>query len=69
MARPGGLFRGADSLSSPLFRLLHIGDTMVVLDPATLPKRLDAAGFTDVRTSVSAGSVTFLARTTPGRSH
>ncbi|HEX4252604.1 MAG TPA: class I SAM-dependent methyltransferase [Pseudonocardia sp.] len=35
--RPGGVFRGVDSLSSFGFRVLHLGDTMVVLDPATLP--------------------------------
>ncbi|MFY4718169.1 class I SAM-dependent methyltransferase [Streptomyces sp. LaBMicrA B280] len=46
--RPGGVFRGVDSLPSLRFRLLHIGDTMVVLDPETLPGRLYRAGFADV---------------------
>ncbi|KPI05509.1 Methyltransferase type 11 [Actinobacteria bacterium OK074] len=46
--RPGGIFAGSDSRSSLGFRLLHIRDTMNVLDPATLPARLRAAGFTDV---------------------
>lgn len=46
--RPGGVFRGVDSLPSLRFRLLHIGDTMVVLDPATLSERLYRAGFEDV---------------------
>ena len=47
--RPGGVFAGSDSQLSLRFRLLHLGDTMVVVDPATLPDRLAAAGFTDVR--------------------
>ncbi|MBV9140933.1 MAG: class I SAM-dependent methyltransferase [Pseudonocardiales bacterium] len=43
--RPAGVFRAMDSQPSLWFRLLHIGDTMVVLDPATLPERLTSAGF------------------------
>ncbi|MDJ1136425.1 class I SAM-dependent methyltransferase [Streptomyces iconiensis] len=46
--RPGGTFAGADSQLNFRFRLLHIGDTMNVVDPATLPARLTEAGFTDV---------------------
>lgn len=49
--RPGGIFSGADSLSTLRFRLIHIGDTMVLVDPDQLPARLEAAGFTDVSTS------------------
>jgi SAM-dependent methyltransferase len=51
--RPGGLFVGTDSLSSPFFRLLHLFDTMVVVDPAGLPARLAAAGFTDIAVDVT----------------
>lgn len=43
--RPGGLMRAADSQPNLRFRLLHIGDTMNVLDPETLPARLERAGF------------------------
>jgi ubiquinone/menaquinone biosynthesis C-methylase UbiE len=46
--RPGGVFAGLDSRVSLRFRVLHIRDTMVVVDPRTLPDRLRAAGFTDV---------------------
>lgn len=46
--RPDGIFAGADSLPSLGFRFLHIHDTMVLVDPATLPRRLEAAGFRDV---------------------
>jgi SAM-dependent methyltransferase len=60
--RPGGVFRGSDSRTSPLFRLLHVGDTMVVLDPATLPDRLRGAGLTDVDVQPwSGGSIAFRA--------
>lgn len=47
--RPGGVLAGSDSQPSLGFRLLHIGDTMNTLDPGTLPDRLRAAGFTEVR--------------------
>lgn len=43
--RPGGLLRAVDSQANARFRLLHIGDTMNVLDPDTVRQRLDAAGF------------------------
>jgi ubiquinone/menaquinone biosynthesis C-methylase UbiE len=60
--RPGGVFRGVDSQPSLRFRLLHIGDTMVVVDPATLPDRLRGAGFAQVDTTVRPGvRVRFLA--------
>lgn len=53
--RPGGVFAGSDSQLSTRFRLIHIGDTMVVLDPATLPDRLAAAGFTGIEVSCVPG--------------
>jgi ubiquinone/menaquinone biosynthesis C-methylase UbiE len=43
-----GVFCGMDSLPTLRFRVLHIGDTMVCVDPDELPSRLQAAGFTDV---------------------
>lgn len=46
--RPGGVFAGTDSQSSWRFRLIHLFDTMVVVDPRSLPGRLEAAGLTDV---------------------
>ena len=48
--RPGGVFAGADSLPSLGFRMVHLGDTMVMVDPEKLPPRLTAAGFEAVRT-------------------
>jgi SAM-dependent methyltransferase len=46
--RPGGVFAGSDSLPSLRFRLYHVFDTMVPVDPAALPERLAAAGFIDI---------------------
>ncbi|MDS0137656.1 MULTISPECIES: methyltransferase domain-containing protein [unclassified Amycolatopsis] len=46
--RPGGRFCGTDSQLSFRFRLLHIGDTMNVLDASTLAQRLKKAGFEQV---------------------
>ena len=50
--RPGGIFAGTDSLYSRLFRVLHLFDTMVVVDPETFPGRLRSAGFIDTRVDV-----------------
>jgi len=47
--RPGGVFAGSDSFASLLFRLAHLGDTMVLIDPDRFASRLQAAGFTDAR--------------------
>jgi ubiquinone/menaquinone biosynthesis C-methylase UbiE len=47
--RPGGVIAGSDSQLSLRFRILHLGDTMVVVDPATLPARLTRAGFSRIQ--------------------
>jgi SAM-dependent methyltransferase len=60
--RPGGTFAGSDSRPSARFRLIHLFDTMVTVDPATLPARLEAAGFTAVRVSAVPRQVRFTAR-------
>lgn len=42
---PGGVFAGTDSIGSGLvFRLIHVGDTLVPIDPDELPDRLRGAG-------------------------
>ena len=42
---PGGTFAGTDSLGhGRLFRLIHIGDKLALVDPDRLPERLVAAG-------------------------
>ena len=46
--RPGGVFAGTDSVGTgPLFRLLHVGDTLVPVDPDALPSRLLGAGLVE----------------------
>jgi ubiquinone/menaquinone biosynthesis C-methylase UbiE len=60
--RPGGIFAGTDSLKSRLLRLVHLFDTMVVVDPATFPDRLRAAGFQDVEVEVNPYAFRFRAR-------
>jgi SAM-dependent methyltransferase len=50
--RPGGVFAGTDSLYSRTFRLLHLFDTMVVVDPCAFPERLKAAGFDEVQVDI-----------------
>lgn len=47
--RPGGVFAGSDSTASLLFRLAHLRDTMVLIDPDRFAVRLQAAGFTDAQ--------------------
>ncbi len=47
--RPGASFAGSDSVSSLPFRMIHLFDTMVLVDPDSFAGRLEAAGFSDVR--------------------
>jgi SAM-dependent methyltransferase len=60
--RPGGVFAGTDSLPNLRFRLLHLADTMVTVDPATLPARLAAPGFAGVEVAATTRRVRFRAR-------
>jgi len=46
--RPGGTFAGTDSIWSRMFQLMHLFDTMIVVDPESFVARLEAAGFVDV---------------------
>ncbi len=57
--RPGGVFAGSDSLTSLGFRLIHLGDTSVTVDPGRLPDRLAAAGFERTRIATTAASFRF----------
>jgi len=43
----GGVFVGFDGMDSLLFRLVHLGDRYMPVEPDTLGRRLLAAGFTD----------------------
>ena len=60
--RPGAVFVGVDSLGSWVMRLLHAWDTLVPVEPATLPTRLDAAGFTSISVVIGGRAFRFAAR-------
>jgi SAM-dependent methyltransferase len=65
--RPGGTFAGSDGRLSLRFRLLHMGDTMVAVDPAELPNRLHEAGLVDARTDLGNRSFRFRASRPPAQ--
>ena len=52
--RPGGLLVGVDSMESPDWWALHVGDTCVPVDPDRLAERLERAGYVDVEVERSA---------------
>jgi ubiquinone/menaquinone biosynthesis C-methylase UbiE len=60
--KPGAMFVGTDSTWSRSFQMAHLFDTMVVIDPETFGKRLEAAGFTDVSVKVVKKMFGFRAR-------
>jgi len=60
--RPGGVFAGSDSRWSLSFHLIHLWDTMVVVEPETFAARLEAAGFTDVSVKMAKRAFRFRAR-------
>ena len=51
--KPGGVFAGTDSLKSRFMTLTHLFDTLVLVDPETLPQRLTEAGFENVQVEVN----------------
>jgi ubiquinone/menaquinone biosynthesis C-methylase UbiE len=59
--RPDGVFLGSDSTASLRFRLFHLGDICVPIDPDVFHSRLDRAGFRDVRITHANGSMRFRA--------
>jgi ubiquinone/menaquinone biosynthesis C-methylase UbiE len=59
---PGGVFVGSDSLQSFRMRLIHIGDTLVTVDPDVLGARLEAAGFQVLEVEKGSGAFRFHAR-------
>ena len=44
------------------FRLLHVGDTMVVCDPVGFQSRLESVGFCDVSVKLNEGAFSFRGR-------
>ncbi len=47
--KPGGVFTGSDSTPTLRWRLFHVFDTCVAVDPDGFATRLKAAGFADVQ--------------------
>jgi ubiquinone/menaquinone biosynthesis C-methylase UbiE len=61
--RPGGTFAGTDSIGTgKLFKLIHLGDTLLPIDPDEMPVRLEAAGLEDVKVNRVENSFRFCAR-------
>lgn len=60
--RPGGFFVGSDGLRSWSMRIIHIGDTLVLVDPDTFGSRLQAAGFEVLELQKNAQAFRFRAR-------
>jgi ubiquinone/menaquinone biosynthesis C-methylase UbiE len=60
--KPGGVFAGLDSRPNMRFRFIHLFDTMVVVDPHTMPQRLEEAGFTDIDIKATETRFRFRAR-------
>jgi SAM-dependent methyltransferase len=51
--RPGGTFAGTDSIGSGwLFKLIHVGDTLNLIELGGLPARLGAAGLPGAQVEV-----------------
>lgn len=59
--RAGATFAGSDSRTSTVFRLAHLADTMVLVDPDTFAGRLEAAGFTNVEIQTGTSAFRFRA--------
>jgi len=59
---PGGAFVGSDSLQSLFMRLIHIGDTLVPVDPDRFGARLERAGFEVLEIEKAADSFRFHSR-------
>jgi SAM-dependent methyltransferase len=60
--KPGGTFAGSDSVQTLLMRMIHIGDTLVPVDPDTLGVRLAAAGFEVLEVEKNSNAFRFSAR-------
>jgi SAM-dependent methyltransferase len=61
--KPGGTFAGTDSVGGSLrFKLLHVGDTLTLIEPATFGDRLTRAGLVDPSVDVRGGRMRFRAQ-------
>lgn len=60
--KAGGVFLGSDSLDGWIMRLIHIGDTLVPVEPVTFGARLTAVGFEDIIVERNSDAFRFQAR-------
>jgi SAM-dependent methyltransferase len=60
--KPGGFFVGSDSLQSLFMRLIHVGDTLVPVNPDTFGERLQSAGFEVLEIAKASRAFRFRAR-------
>ncbi|MBL8171246.1 MAG: class I SAM-dependent methyltransferase [Acidobacteria bacterium] len=60
--KPGGVFAGTDSRWGVGFQLFHLLDTLVVVDPKSIGKRLEIAGFREVEVSMDKRAFRFRAK-------
>jgi len=60
--QPGGIFAGVDSLQSWRMRIIHTGDTLVLIDPSTFGERLHSAGLQILELEKGANAFRFLAQ-------
>ncbi len=60
--RPGGWFAGTDSRTSLRWRLYHLFDTCVPVDPSTFASRLERAGFVEATVDSNPWAFRFRAR-------
>jgi SAM-dependent methyltransferase len=60
--KPGGSFVGSDSLQNWFMRIIHIGDTLVPVNPDTFGARLESAGFEVLEVQKNSQAFRFRAR-------
>ena len=60
--KPGGFFVGSDSLQTWFMTIIHIGDTLVPVNPDTFGARLDSAGFEVLEVQKNSKAFRFRAR-------
>ena len=61
--KPGGTFAGTDSIGGSLrFRLLHLGDTLTLIEPGAFGERLTGAGLREPVIEVKRGRMRFRAQ-------
>jgi SAM-dependent methyltransferase len=59
---PGGTLAGTDSVGGSVkFKLLHLGDTLTLIEPAGFPLRLTRAGLSEPAVEVRGGRLRFRA--------